>query len=86
MTFFVTWLPGALARLADIWMASTDRAAVTAASHRLDQRLAADPVNEGESRGGTDRIAFEAPLQILFRVDAANRTVHVTAVGPFGPV
>ncbi|MBA4067140.1 MAG: hypothetical protein C0501_26230 [Isosphaera sp.] len=84
MTFTVVWLPIALTMLADLWTVATDRAAITAASHRLDQRLAADPLNEGESRDGDERIAFEPPLQILFRVDPAAHVVTVTSVGRFG--
>lgn len=84
MNFTVLWRPSALGELADIWNNATDRDAVTRASYRLDQRLAADPLNEGESRDGDERITFEPPLQILFRVNPADRSVHVTAAGVFG--
>ena len=81
MNFAVIWLPAALNQLADLWTAAPDRAAVTAASYRLDERLAADPLTEGESRDGGDRIAFERPLRVIFRVSEATREVHVVSVG-----
>lgn len=84
MKYTVIWLPAALAALADIWTSATNRAAVAAASHRLDQRLAGDPLTEGESRDGGDRIAFEVPLQVVFRVDQAARVVYIVATGRFG--
>lgn len=84
MKVAVLWRPSALGELADIWNNAADRNADTRASYPLDQRLAADPLNEGESRAGNERITFEPPLQILFRVSAANRTVYVTSAGVFG--
>lgn len=84
MTFRMNWLPEALAQLADAWATAADRNAVTEASRRLDQRLARDPFGEGESRAGADRIAFEAPLRVLYRIDAAARVVHVVSLGVYG--
>jgi hypothetical protein len=84
MTYQVVWLPSALDELAAIWLASSDRASVTAASHRIDERLATNPLLEGESRDReTERIAFECPLQVLARVSNEDRMVWVTAVAPF---
>ncbi len=83
MSFTVAWMPLALDELAAIWTAAADQNAVTGASHRIDQRLAIDPLNEGESRDGTERIAFEPPLRILIRVYAAERTVEVFSVGSY---
>jgi len=84
MNFKVLWRPSALNALADIWTNASDKNAVTRASNTLDRRLATNPLDLGESRDGNERIGFEPPLQILFRVDVAERTAHVTAVGVFG--
>ena len=84
MNFTVLWRPSALGTLAEIWTASANKTAITSASHRLDQRLAVNPLDEGESRNEDERITFEPPLQLLFRVDPATRTVNVTAVGLMG--
>ena len=83
MNYTVTWLPAALGMLARIWTDAADRNAVTAASNRLDRRLATDPLNEGESREGDNHIAFESPLRVLYRVDPGAREVHVWSVGTF---
>ena len=41
----------------------TDRPAVTAAMHQLEQRLAADPLHFGESRASSvNRIGFVPPI------------------------
>src|SRR2546423_527403 len=63
------------------WTPSPDGAAVTAASDRIDRLLAADPLNAGESRDGDDRILFDQPLGVIFRVDRAARVVFVLTVG-----
>jgi hypothetical protein len=39
----------------------------------------------GESRGGAERIAFEPPLRILFRVSEPDRRVEVLDVAVFDP-
>jgi hypothetical protein len=84
MTYQVVWLPSALDELAAIWLATPDRAAVTVASQRIDQRLATNPLLEGESRNHeAERIAFESPLQVLARVSEQDRTVWVIAVALF---
>jgi hypothetical protein len=69
--------------LANVWMTAADRAAVTAAVHRIDRQLQRDPSACGESRGRTNRLVFDGPVGVLFRVDAPNRVV-VLAVGPSG--
>ena len=84
MTFQVVWLPSALDELAAIWLATADRLSVTAASQRIDERLATNPLLEGESRDSeTERIAFEPPLQVLARVSEDDHMVWVTAVALF---
>src|SRR5437016_1781735 len=62
--FQVEWLQTVLDALADLWTQadSSQRQAITAASHAIDQRLSKDPHNEGESRSGGFRIMFAPPL------------------------
>jgi hypothetical protein len=84
IAYQVVWLPSALEELAAIWLAASDRASVTAASHRIDRRLTINPLTEGESRDSeAERIAFEPPLQVLVRVSEYDRMVWVTAVAAF---
>lgn len=80
MKYEVIWLYDALDQLAAIWNDAPDQDAVTAASYRVDQRLATNPAVEGESRTGTERITFEPPLCILFRVFESEKSVEVATV------
>jgi hypothetical protein len=79
MSFQVLWLPDAEQELAQVWMESSDRSAITRAVHRVENRLTANPANEGESRTKSRRIAFERPLAIIFRVRPSERAVEVVA-------
>ena len=80
--FTVLWGLEALEELTHLWIQADSmlRKAITTASHQIDQQLAHDPENIGESRIGTERIWFVFPLGILFEVDHANKTVRVLQV------
>ena len=69
--------------LANAWMNAPDRDAVSAAIHRIDERLERDPKTCGESRGGIDGLVFDDPVGVLFRVEEPNRVV-VLSVGLAG--
>lgn len=75
--FRVSWSRRAINQLAAIWTNATDRNAVAAASHAIDQALENDPENEGESRPNNRRVTYALPLGVRFRVDAAQRRVRV---------
>lgn len=61
------------------WLASGDRPAVAAAAHRLEQRLARDPLHAGESRASSvSRVDYESPLGFNFDVVVDDATVYVT--------
>lgn len=62
---------------------SQEREAVTIASDAIEKRLEENGAIEGESRGNGLRITFEAPLAVVFRVDALNRIVYVGQVWEF---
>jgi hypothetical protein len=81
MTFTVILTPVAEGHLAAAWLASSDRPAVTAAAHRLERKLARDPLNAGESRtSSVNRVDFVPPLGFTFHVVVDDATVYVTAV------
>lgn len=84
--FQVEWLQSALDELTNLWVQadSTQRQAITAASHVLEQRLTSDPINEGESRPGGRRITFVPPLAVRFQIEADGQTVTVLHVRLFG--
>ena len=84
--FQVEWLQTAVDEMTNLWMQadSTQRQAITAASHALEQRLKRDPANEGESRPGGRRITFIPPLAVRFQIEADGQTVTVLHVRLFG--
>jgi hypothetical protein len=77
MKWTVIWQPVPLEFLADCWTSSPDRAAVSAASDRIDWLLKHDPLNSGEERGDGSRILIELPLAVLFSVSEGDRMVSV---------
>lgn len=75
----VSWTRRAINQLAAIWANATDRNAIAAASYAIDQALANDPENEGESRPNGQRVTYALPLGVRFRVDPIQRRVRVVA-------
>jgi plasmid stabilization system protein ParE len=53
------------------------QARIRQAVEQLNERLADQPQEQGESRGMKTRIIFEAPVAILFEVDEAKMLVTV---------
>ena len=80
MKFTVIWIPSAERELAQLWESADDRRDITLASNAIDRRLAESADRAGESRDGDDRIDFERPLGIRFRVSLADRKVLVLNV------
>ena len=80
--FRVQWLQSALTQLSAIWVEADPplRARITQATHEVDRELRTDPLNLGESRSESSRIAFVPPLGVLFRVDAQSRLAVVESV------
>ena len=83
--FNVGWLQTALDGLTDLWTRADakGRKAITAASHELDQLLAKDPRDAGESRSSSVRIVFVYPLAVRYRIETDGRTVTVLHVRTF---
>ena len=76
----VDWRPAAEQELAAIWLASANRAAVTDASHAIDQSLAIDADTVGRVVFDTVREYTYAPLGVEFEVIAADCRVFVLTV------
>ncbi len=83
--FQVKWIQAALDDLTNIWLeADSDlRAAITAASHELDERLERDPYGCSESRTGEVRVTFLYPLGVEIEIDLVKRIVWVQHVWRF---
>jgi hypothetical protein len=80
----VIFTPAARDALAEIWMAAANRQQVTDAANEIERRLAADAMNEGESRDGDTRISMVAPLAALFEVQEDDSYVKVIRFWRFG--
>jgi hypothetical protein len=83
MKYEVVWRPVAEGRLADLWTAGPDRAAVTSAADAIDSTLARRPRDLGESRRGGTRILIEKPMAVLYEVVEDDRRVYVLDVWRF---
>ena len=80
MKYTVVWVPSAQQRLAAIWLAATDRRAVTAAADRIDKWLAVDPATRGTAVYGTTRELTVPPLGVEFEIMDDDRMVNVLSV------
>jgi len=80
--YTVEWSQVALHRLTDllVTLSSTDWTRVSEAVEMLDPWLRNDPLQVGESRDRTERIAFVGPLIVSFDVHHADRHVTVLTV------
>ncbi len=85
MKYTVVWKPHAEQELAAIWNEATDRNALTAAAHQLDQILKTNPEEAGESRSAGTRVLVEPPLVIRFSVSRDDCLVSVVAVWRLRP-
>ncbi len=81
MKYSVIWQRVAEGELAPVWLAASDRNAVTRAASRLDAQLASDPLHLGESRtSSVHRIAFDSPLGVEFEIVEDDKLVIVQGV------
>jgi plasmid stabilization system protein ParE len=81
VTYVVEWTQNAREhQLATIWLAATDRRAVTAAAHLIDDLLQTNPAAQGESRGKSHRILLVKPLAVAYKVIRKERRVIVFSV------
>jgi plasmid stabilization system protein ParE len=78
--YTVLWTPTAERDLADLWGTSDERNRIADAADSIDRALKHDPFAVGESRSGGNRIIFEPPLAVIYKVREADRIVLVTAI------
>jgi hypothetical protein len=76
----VRWTPTAEQELADIWLKTSDRMAVTLASNTIDRLLAQDPERRGIPRFDTVRTFAIHPIVVDFEVIDQDLTVYVLSV------
>ena len=80
MKYTVVWKATAEEELARIWSEAIDKATVTFAANKIERDLEHNPRSEGESRTGANRIHFQLPLAIQFRIAEAHPLVYVLRV------
>jgi hypothetical protein len=80
MDWTVMWVPDAEAELAELWLASDDREAMTVATDQIEKQLRHNPESAGESRAEGRRILIMPPLAVVYRVLADDRIVQVSNV------
>jgi len=81
--YTVVWLQSAEDRLAEIWLSTTDREAITRAARQIDVRLRFRPSSQGESRPGNRRVLLAPPLGVKFEVHDEDAVVKVLSVWHF---
>lgn len=81
MNYTVIWGRIAETHLAAVWLVAPDQAAVTAAAHRIEVRLATNPLRCGEARESSiHRVDFEYPLGAEFEVIEDDKKVIVQGI------
>lgn len=80
MPFTVVWLPAAQDALAELWVRSVDRQAITDAADRIDRALRLTPDSVGRPQPGY-RVYADPPLVVAYQVlpdDCLVRVVRVS--------
>lgn len=80
MKYTVCWTPSAENDLADIWLKSLDRAAVTDAANRIDRILEQEAATAGAIRHDGNRHLIVPPLVVVFDFSPDDRMVIVDRV------
>jgi hypothetical protein len=80
VTYQVIWMPPAEERLAAIWLASSNRNAITHAAHDIDVVLEVFPNAAGECEFDTVREYANSHLTVEFEVVESDRCVYVLNV------
>lgn len=80
--FFVEWRESALSQLTAEWTQADSRlrAAITAATHHVEQRFSQMPDREGESREPGTRVLIIHPLTVTFHVNVRTNRVLISGV------
>lgn len=77
MKYTVVWARSAEDRLTEIWLDAEDRESIAAAANAIDEALAEDAHQRGESRTETARVMFVRPLGVDFEVRQGDRIARV---------
>ena len=78
--YTVLWHSDATNELAELWVESLDRQALTAATNAIDRELGDGSTSKGTELSEGLRALFEPPLQVLFVVREDDRVVEVLRI------
>lgn len=78
--YTVVWLKTVFNDVGEIWLASPDRIAITAACAKIDHELATDADAKGDELSEGLRVLDSGPLRAVFSVDPRNRIVEVSRI------
>ncbi len=78
--YTVVWPVGARDELVDLWIAASDRDAITAAANSIDLELSEDATEKGIELSEGLRALFAPPLRVLFAAREGDRVVEVLRV------
>ncbi len=87
MTFRVFWTPRGENQMRQLWTEASSelRDRFLIALFKVSEALTLRPGEVGESRAGSQRIAFFDPLVVTYDVDIDRRLVRIAVVRLFGP-
>jgi hypothetical protein len=80
VTYEIIWTEEAESRLAEVWMAASDRNAVTNSAYELEVALEMLPLSAGEPVYDSVRQFGDAILSMEFEVVEQDRCVYVMSV------
>jgi hypothetical protein len=66
--------------LAEIWLDSSDRRAITEATDSINSLLSLCPHEQGEERDPATRILIVSPLAVVFEINEDDRRVTVLSI------
>jgi hypothetical protein len=78
--YTVVWVKSADDELAELWLSSSDRTAVTTAAFEAHQQLSFDAFAKGEPLREGLRVLIKPPLRLVFSVNEDDRLVEVALV------
>jgi hypothetical protein len=76
----VVWYPFPESELLRLWLAASDKQAVTNAANAIDRELAIDPDTKGSVVRDQLRELNAPPLRVLYLVSEPDRLVKILAV------
>lgn len=78
--YTVVWVQSVEDELVEIWLAASDRDAITSATYAVDRELRLDADSKGEELAEGLRSLNESPLRVIFTVSGDDRLVEVVRV------